>query len=314
MRNRAIEYPHPVLNEYTKDYPDSQFAIDVISQSDVGAEIVLELSCSLKCKGLWEVIDSGYARAILRVTCYKTSLRKAYDLSLTEPTIIKIAKHDVTDKVDLRAMVVATREINEFKLPEFNQEYFGGVGFKIRKGDILANEPGLTIKLNTTLERNIAGIVQVRGGGNSTAVAIHFPDISEDQSELDNYIMITLPDEDYKHYVRLMTKKHLKNGIERFVQAAIVLPAITEAVGKLRAEELFVDEKEEPITHFKGTIWADSIYEALRKHDITDLSESLMSNYEIANMLLDNVTHCSIDDLVRKLNEWSTIGEEDPTL
>ena len=42
----------------------------------------------------------------------------------------------------------------------FNQDYFGGYpGFKLRKGDIIANEPGLTIKLNTILEKNMAGVV-----------------------------------------------------------------------------------------------------------------------------------------------------------
>ena len=38
------------------------------------------------------------------------------------------------------------------------------------------------------------------------------------------------------------TKKHMKNGIERFLQSAIVLPAITEGVSKIRLEETLAEE------------------------------------------------------------------------
>ena len=112
----------------------------------------------------------------------------------------------------------------------------------------------------------------------------------------------------------LPTKNHLKNGVERFVQASVILPAITEAIANLRAEESVTDDNGDTITHYKGTIWADSIYDALNKLGIIDIDDSQMSNYEIANMLLGNVTSDSISNLMQKLTEWSTIREEDPTL
>jgi hypothetical protein len=314
MRNKAIEYPHPVLNEYTRDYLNGRFAIDVLSHTDNGSEMIIELECQIDCDGLIRTIAAGDAKAIIRLTCYRTSLREMYDLNPSGSTIIRIAKKNVTDSIDLQAMIVATRELNKFRLPEFNSDYFGSFEFKIRKGYVLANEPGIKIKLNTMLEKNMAGIVQVRGDRNSTDMSVHFAEITEERPDLTDYIVITLPDMDYKNYARMMTKKHLKNGVERFVQASVILPAITEAVGKLRTEETTVGDDGDTVTHYKGTVWADSIYAALVRYGISDLSQNQMSDYEIANILLGNVASDSISNLMQKLTEWSTLREEDPTL
>ena len=314
MRNKAIEYPHPVLNEYTRDYLNSRFAIDVLSHTDNGSEIVVELESQIDCDGLVQTIASGDAKVVLRITCYRTSLRETRDLNPSGSSVIRIAKNNVVDSIDLHAMIIATREIDSFKLPEFNTDYFGNIDFKIRKGDVLANEPGIKIKLNTMLEKNMAGIVQVRGDLNAAAMNVHYAETTEESPDLTDYIVITLPDMDYKNYARIMAKKHLKNGVERFVQASVILPAITEAVGRLREEESTVGEDGDTITHYKGTVWADSIYAGLVKYDITDLTDTPMSDYEIANMLLGNVCSDSMSNLMQKLTEWSTIREEDPTL
>ena len=210
-------------------------------------------------------------------------------------------------------MIVATQEIEAFKLPEFNQKFFGGISFHIRKGDVLANEPGLNVKLNTTLEKNMAGIVIVRGK-NQQNMSVNYAETNEPDPELSDYIVITLPDMDYKNYARLMSKKHLKNGVERFIQASVILPAITEAIALLRAEETTVDDEDESLTNYKGTVWADSVYSALQRLGISDLSGSNRSDYELANLLLGNVSSDSISNLMQKLTEWSTIREEDPSL
>lgn len=52
MRSKAIEYPHPVLNEYSSDYIDSTFSVNVFSNNDEDADIVLSIECKLNCSGL----------------------------------------------------------------------------------------------------------------------------------------------------------------------------------------------------------------------------------------------------------------------
>lgn len=308
MRNKAVEYPHPVLNEYTGDYPGSRFAIEVLSHKDDGSEIVIEVESRINCDGLVQTIASGDAKVILRLTCYRTSLRKMYNLNPSGSTVIRISKRNVADSIDLQAMIVAAKDLNNFRLSEFNSNYFGDMEFKIRKGDVLANEPGIKIKLNTILEKNMSGIVLVRGDRNTDVMSVNFAEITEGKPDLTDYIVITLPDDDYRIYARMMKSKYLKKDVERFIQASVILPAITEAVGKLRAEE------GETVRQFEGTVWADSIYAALAKKGITDLSENYMSDYEIANILLGDVVRDSLNNLKQKMEEWSTIREEDPTL
>lgn len=314
MRNRAIEYPHPVLNEYTNDYINSSFGIDVLSHTDNGSDIVIELECLLACDGLATLIAEGKAKPIVRLTCYRTSYRDTVDLNASGSTIVKIEKRKVTGNIDIQAMIVATQELHDFKLPEFNQAYFGNIYFQIRKGDVLANEPGINVKLNTSLEKNMAGIVIVRGDASIQSMNVSYAETTEMNPELSDYIVITLPDMDYKNYARLMSKKHLKNGVERFVQASVILPAITEAVALLREEESTVDDEGQSPTSYRGTVWADSIYSALDRYGISDLSSRTKSDFEIANLLLGNVTSDSISNLMQKLTEWSTIREEDPSL
>lgn len=314
MRNRAIEYPHPVLNEFTNDYTNCSFGIGVLSHTDNGADIVLEMEPQLICDGLVKMIASGEARIVVRLTCFRTSYRDTFELNSTGSSIIRIKKQRVSGSIDLQGIVVATREIPHFKLPEFNEDYFGGIEFSIRKGDVLANEPGINIKLNTTMEKNMAGIVLVRGDASIQSMCVSYAETTEMNPELSDYIVITLPDMDYKNYARLMSKKHLKNGVERFVQASVILPSITEAVGLLRNEENTVGEDGEPLTNYKGTVWADSIYSALQRYGISDLASCSKSDFEIANLLLGNVTSDSISNLMQKLTEWSTIREEDPSL
>ena len=47
MKNRAIEYPHPVLNEFTNDFNNCAFNLSVGSHSDTGNSIDIEFSYSL---------------------------------------------------------------------------------------------------------------------------------------------------------------------------------------------------------------------------------------------------------------------------
>lgn len=312
MRNKAVEYPHPVLNEFTNDFIDSSFSINVKSHSDIGNDIVLELDYFLDCPGIVELLKTGDLKIIARITCYRTFFRKVENLNIDKSTIINIPKKKLTDILEIQASIVANDNIPAFSLDEFNKDYFGNKSFRLRKGDIIANEPGIKIKLNTILEKNASGVVQVTGSPDIAEMKVNYADINESNPALSNYIVITLPDTEYKNYAKLMTKKHKKNGIERFLQASIILPAITEAVAKLRMEEIVEDDDEMP--KYKGTIWADSIMNALLSHGIDELATCTKSDYELANIILGYVTNDAINNLMQKMTEWSTIRQEDDVL
>jgi len=312
MRNKAIEYPHPVLNEYTNDFIEGGFSIEVVSNNDNGNIIELQFDYSLSCSGVAELLSDGLAKIVLRLTCKETSFRTVYDMELNGITVISIPKKNVANNIYIQAMVVATKNIDRYALKEFNRDYFGDTTFSLRKGDIIANEPGLKIALDTVLERNMAGIVLINTDSNAKEMKVSYASVEETNPALTNYIFITLPDVEYKNYAKIMTKKHLKNGVERFLQSSIVLPAITEAVSKLRMEEMLQEDCVD--CHYRGTLWADSIHEALINLGIDDLASNTQSDYEIANKLLGNVVFDSISNLMQKMMEWSTIRQEDDVL
>lgn len=316
MRNKAVEYPHPVLNEYTKDFIDSEFSIEVVSHGDNGSSLTIEIGSTIKCEGLIALINQGVAKVILRLTCFRTSYRAIYDLEANTNTIVNIPKKLVADVLDMQAMIVACREYDSYALFEFNKEYFGESSFHIRKGDIIANEPGVKIKLNTVLEKNMSGIVLVAGDPSITEMKVNYATVKEENPQLTDYIVISLPDIEYKSYARLRTKKHIKNGVERFLQASLILPAITEAISKLRMEEYQIENLEdgEYEVLYKGTVWADSILKALSNLGIDDLANCMDSDFELANKILGNVESDAISNLMQKMIDWSTIRQEDDIL
>lgn len=313
MRNKAIEYPHPVLNSFSHDFIDCTFSLELGKHNDTGSELYFEIKHSVSCPGIEKMIEADTAKVILRVTCPRTSFRYTFELEKDGVTPVIIPKKFVTDVIDMQAMIVATQACSDYELSEFNGNYFGSTRFTLRKGDILANEPGVKIKLNTVLERNAAGIVQVRCDQNARELSVHYAKEEDEDPTITNYIYISLPDNEYKQYAKLMTKKHLKNGVERFLQCSIVLPAITEGISRLRKEaETAEDDIEE---HYKGTVWGESVLDALRRLGIDDLAScSQFTDYELANKLLGNVAADSLNNLMQKMTEWSTIRQEDEVL
>lgn len=312
MAAKQLNYPHPVLEEGNKDFPGCTFEMNLLSQDDSGENLTFDLSCVLDCAGLQRMLDDGSADAYLRIKCARTSYRNVKHIDSLANFEVQIEKQRIGGLVELQAVIVAAGESLQYRLPEFNRTYFGDMAFRLRKGDVLAIEPGMRVSLDSVLEREMAGIVQVTYDSKISDMRVHYAAIEDEDPDRSDYIYVILPKEEYKFYGQLRTKKHLRHGIERFLQCSLVLPAITEALSRLRYEEMV--EEEDLERHYKGTVWADSLYASLRRLGIGDLSEEAASDYELANRLLGNVEADSINNLMQKLKEWSTIGEEDEAL
>lgn len=316
MRNKAIDYPHPVLNEYTRDFIEGDFSIEVANHSDNGNSLTLEIRCNLQCDGIVKMVQDGIAKIVLRITCIRTSYRAVYNLKLDAISIVNIPKSLVADTLDLQAMIVTNCDYDTYCLPEFNHNYFGTQSFHLNKGYVIANEPGIKIKLDTILEKEVTGVVLIAVDHTISEIKVNYATIREENPNLTNYIFITLPDAEFSSYFKLRTKKHLKNGIERFLQSSLILPAITEAIGKLRMEEYLIENIEggENDILYKGTIWAESILKALHDLGVDDLYNCKDSDFELANKILGNVVGDSINNLMQKMADWSTIRQEDDIL
>lgn len=314
MATKAIDFPHPVLNDYTKDFIDSSFSMNITCDREDAQYIYLKVETILQCTGLLQMVHDGDAKIFVRVTCYRTCLRTVYEVNADNITEIRIAKREVCDEISIQGYIVATSDYNIYSLAEFNQNYFANTNFKLKKGNIIASEPGYTIKLDTILEKNTSGVVSITYDANATLARVNFANIENTDTLSPGYITIVLPGDEFEKYRELKNKKYLKTGVVRFMQAAIVFPAIVEAIGKLRFEEAVEDEDDEQDIHYKGTIWADSIYNALKLKGIEDIVNSNRSDYELANMILGNIVGGAISNILYKAKQWSTASLEDDVL
>lgn len=312
MASRPLNYPHPVLVDDSRDFPECSFRLNLVNQDDAGDDLVFGLSCILDCSGLQRMLDEGSAAAYLRILCNRTSYRSVVPIDNMDDFEVRIEKRRVCDSIDLQAMIVATKAFSQYELAEFNQTYFASMSFKLRRGDILAIEPGMTVKLNSVLEKDMAGIVQITSDTNASEMHVYYATVEDLDPSRTDYIYVMLPESEYITYGQLRTKKHLKFGVERFLQCSVVLPAITEALSRLRREEMI--EEGELDRHHMGTIWADSLYASLARLGIESLADQTSSDYELANKLLGNVEGDSLSNLMQKLTEWSTIKDEDEAL
>lgn len=312
MRNKTTEYPRPVLNEYLRDFVESRFEIcdPVIEETD--DFLTFHISYELECPGLEELIRNGMAKVIVRITCNRTMYRDVKDLLPESSAEVKIDKRKVTESLYVQGMIVATRPFENYRLDEFNKKYFGNIPFNIRKGDVLANEPGMDIKLNTILESNAAGIVQIGVDPSITSLKVTYGSLEETEPQLTDYIVVWLPEKEYKVYSDLTNKRHLKFGVERFLHASLFLPAIVEAISLIKAEEEM--EENDIEVHYIGTVWANSVFNALKKNGIEDLSSTTKTNVELANLILGDVVSDSLTDLMKKMNDWSKPRHEEDIL
>ena len=312
MRNKTTEYPRPVLNEYLRDFVESRFEICDPIIEETSSHLILQLSYELVCPGLEKLIADGYAKVLVRITCNRTFYREVMDLKPGETAEVKIEKRKVTESLYIQGIIVSTQSFSNYKLEEFNKRYFGNVPFNIRKGDVLANEPGLDIKLNTILEKNAAGIVQIGVDPTISSMKVTYGSLEETDPKLTNYIVVWLPDKEYALYSSLTNKRHLKFGIERFLHASLFLPAVVEAISLLKREEE-LDESEVEV-HYIGTIWANSILDALKKNGVEELLSTTKTDVELANLILGDVVSDALNDLMKKMNDWSKPRHEEDIL
>ena len=312
MPTKALNYPHPVLDAAGRDFPNCGFELRLISQDDSGDALTFTMSVLMECPGLQEMVENGQASLYIRVRCNRTSYREVCQASLNSPFDVRIAKNKITGTINLQAVVVAAQSVDKYELRDFNESYFANMAFKIRKGDILAIEPGITVKLDSILEKDMTGIVQVVPDSRASRVRVRYAAVEDIDPNWTNYIYVVLPKSEYDSYCKLRVKKHLKHGVERYLQCSIVLPAIVEALSLLRKEEMIAEDELE--RHYAGTTWAESLYASLAKLNIETISEQVESDYEIANKLLGDVVSDSISSLFQKLTEWSTIRDEGDVL
>ena len=147
IKNRL--FPYPVLCGDTDDYiGEVDFSI-VPKTRETTHEILFEYDFSVNCHSLENVLRKGEAEYILHIECSTTSFRIALKSSV--PHIdYRLSKSRVNGEVNLVAMIVAKKAIDDYDNSDLNEDY-AEEKISFNKGAILAyqNLPSVFVSKKT---------------------------------------------------------------------------------------------------------------------------------------------------------------------
>jgi len=297
VRKSEINFPHPMLNEYSKDYDETcEFSIELGDIQENTYEFILPFAYTITSSGLKSMIDSSEATVVIKLYCSATSYREIYKFKANSELSILIPKSNVAKRIELHGFIISAVDSKTFSLPEHNQQFFSGSAIEIKKGNILADTDVIQINIDDSeLEKQLSSIVLIDSTSGIDSLDVNY------LNDEDGLIHIRMPEDEYQEYFTLR-KSYNRYGISRFLQSAVIMPALTEAIQLLRAEAVQKDVDPEFEEQYGLTVWADSI---LNKCDDLqkDISDTSISAYSLANEILRFVTKDAVSELHKKAQE-----------
>ena len=220
MRSNKWSFPYPILTKGRDDYEMSSFSLTEEEHTTEKTEFIFRFSYILTCPGLSEYIANSHANVILFVESSLTRYRQRFVFPSSSTSIeAPIQKDALAGRVSFTAFIVANGDPH-FALPEFNQAYYQGVSFDIRKGDILAESETISIPLDDSeLLKPVSSIFDIGQAAEGEKGVLTAYD--------DHKISIRLPQDVYRKYDKL---KHSHHQLRRTLSAIITLPALVEAI------------------------------------------------------------------------------------
>lgn len=223
IRNRL--FPYPVLCDETDDYVQGDFWVDMTLSETIN-DLTLAFDFNLQNNELLELIRLGKAKYVIHLECSVTAYRKVYKLDVTHLDC-KISKSRVNKEMTVLAMVVADRDIKDFKSDSLNNDYIGET-INYDRGSILAY-------------RNIPKIVITKDyeelSGNEalfSILRIEYPDQDEDHMidfDLnDDRIKIKVDSKTYDAYIKFQQSSS-------FAMSLFVMPAVLYMIDTVRDAE-----------------------------------------------------------------------------
>lgn len=213
-------WPHPVLDAQTEDYPNCAFQVTFdVEQTKVDYKV--RATFDLGCDSLEESIREQDAQYILHVSCVRTAYRQVFPTS-TSALEISIPEHELRDTFTVSPYIVSTKE-HRLRSGELSPT-FEGLTFSVGPGVVLAAAPSVDFFAEKVFDelKNISAIFQV----------IKHPDAKSNAVEYDltgHKITIVLPQRSYDDYRIFRSRKPYR---EMFV-CSLVLPGLMTALDAL---------------------------------------------------------------------------------
>ena len=281
MLNVNINYPYPVIREYTEDYQSTDFIgeLKVLLESDGYA---VHTNFEINNKGIQSLISKNILTYALEVQCVSTWFRKLYPIQ--ESKVIRLDPQMIHERVELMPCIVAVTEIEGFTNEDFAEEY-QGMKFDLNVGDIIGIGQKRTFDAlyQNDIIKNGSSIVDV--GGNDKLKEIQC-DFSQ------STIKITLPSDQYEDY----RSCGYNRSKYKMLNAILIVPALVEAIGIIAADE---KDSEHQSGH-QNRAWYKTIVVNLKRfaeNDERKYLQLLEKPFASAELLLGNNSAEALDFL-----------------
>lgn len=299
MKLIESEFPNPVLAEGRDDYIETCLFNTSFEENEITVDsknISIPIKYNLECKGLSNLIETGDAIVVVLVRSNAASYSKLFKFDKYQTVMtISVPKFEVAKKMEVTGLIIAAKNIPNFRCEgEFNDIYFGGLTFEIRKGDVLATEEVKSIPVDASeLEKPISSIFKI--------IRREEQDAYVEPAFYNEKIEIFLKKDLFDLYYQL---KDFDNGaLRRFTTGIIVYPVLVEAISKIinyyqNTEDFDYSEKR----------WFKTIVHKAEKKGVK-LSEYSDSPTTIADKILNGISLDALSSFKDTLDSEVNSGE-----
>lgn len=279
-------FPNPVLLNNNMDYDNSSFDIIFENFSYDNDLLKLNLKYELECNSLTELIKEGKAKVIIKIQSVGTPYREIFEFGDKQEMLINIKKNDLAKKISIEGYVIASDNIKNFHPSELNELFFRSQIFDIRKGDILALHPGYSLPLDSSeLEGPVASIFQIIK--------------NEELKESIDVILVTDTEKINIHLNKMVYESYIKirsqKVLDKYLAAAIVLPALTEALYYIASDEQNPDKP----SGYEDKRWYRQIKNKIEEKKLSFEEKSITS---VASSLLGEIVSTALIDFEETLS------------
>ena len=279
-------FPNPVLINNNMDYNDSTFDV-ILETSSIDNDLLkLNLKYEIECNSLAEFIKEGKAKAIIKIQSVGTPYREIFEFGDKKELLISINKNNLAKKILIEGYIIASGNIKNFCPAELNELFFKSQIFNIRKGDILALHPGYSLPIDSSeLEGPVASIFHIiKNEELKESVDV----ILDTDTEKINIHLNTMT---YESYMKIRSQKVL----DKYLAAAIVLPALTEALFYIASDEQNPDKPSD----YENKRWYRQIKNKITEKNLSFDGKSITS---VASSLLGEIVSTALTDFEETLD------------
>jgi hypothetical protein len=237
-----------------------------------------------QCPQLQTYVDCGAARFGIHVECPRTFFRQWFPQDSAEIKL-SLPATAVRGRVELLAFCVATKDIEQYRLPGQHADY-RGASFRVRAGDCLAIARHVEFDAFLDLDpiRKISSILDIRKSVDTVTgpAGIFFQG---------DRIEVELSQEDFRSYVELRADPTVRGLLAN----GVVFPAVLQAINYL------CGLKPEALEEAKAELrWCRSLVARLEKDGVS-MSDGPEKIFESAQQLLKQPVHRGLADLIERL-------------